>query len=62
MFRAKFVGSLASLQFFFLLGKGLLYLCGVDVGWGLTLIPLWLLLSVAVLFWGVVGLVFSKVR
>jgi hypothetical protein len=60
MFRAKFVGSLATLQFFFLLGKGLLFACGVDVSWGLALAPLWMLLAVAVLFWGVLGFVASK--
>lgn len=60
MFRAKFVGSLASLQFFFLLGKGLLHLCGVQVSWALTLAPLWMLLAVAVLFWLVLGLVVNK--
>lgn len=60
MFRAKFVGSLATLQFFFLLGKGLLYLAGVDVSWGLVLAPLWMLFVVAVLFWGIIGGIFAK--
>lgn len=62
MFRAKFPAALGSLQCVFLLGKGVLHLVGVEVSWTVTLIPLWLLLGVAVLFWGVFGLLISKLR
>lgn len=60
MFHAKFVGSLASLQFICFLAKGFLHLIGVEISWGLTLVPLWLLLGVAVVFWFLLGVVYAK--
>lgn len=60
MFRAKFVGSLATLQCIFLGAKGIATLLGIEMTWTVTLIPLWLLLSVAVVFWGLVAVVWSK--
>lgn len=60
MFRAKFVQTLAALQCIFLGAKGFTTLVGWEMSWWLTLIPLWLLLGVAVLFWGIVGALWAK--
>jgi hypothetical protein len=59
MFRLSIVTKLGSLQFYFLLGAGLLNVCGVHVPWLITLIPLWLLLSVIVGFWIIVAVIWK---
>lgn len=53
--RGKFVGSLASLQFIFLLVKGFASFIGWPMSWFVVLFPLWTLLGIAVLFWIVLG-------
>jgi hypothetical protein len=53
--RAKFVGFLGSCQAFLIMGKGFLWLCGVNVPWVIVLAPLWILLGIAVVFWLLLG-------
>ena len=58
--RFKFIGSLGTIQALLIIGKGLLSLAGVDVSWLYILAPLWLLLFIAVVFWGILGALVSK--
>lgn len=58
--RAKFVGALSGLQCLLLLIQGVCYLNGRPLHWAIVLIPLWALLFVAVVFWLVFGLLWSK--
>lgn len=60
MFRAKFVGSLASLQIIFLAAKGLTTLLGLEMSWGIVLIPVWMLVGIAFLFWTVLAALHAK--
>lgn len=58
--RVKFIGALASVQFLFLLIQGACCLAHQPLHWGIVLIPLWVLLFIAVVFWLVFGLLWSK--
>jgi hypothetical protein len=61
MFKSTIGATLGSLQFFFLLGAGLLYACGIHVPWVWILTPLWMLFSVALVFWVIVGVIWKAV-
>lgn len=57
---SKFVAFLGSVQALLVIGKGFLYLVGVNVPWVIVLAPLWILLTIAVLFWGILGALVGK--
>lgn len=58
--RVKFPAALGTLQVFFLMARWIASLAGFEVSWFITLIPLWILLFVAVIFWGLVGAIWSR--
>jgi hypothetical protein len=57
MFKLSIVTKLGTLQFYFLLGAGLLNLCGAHVSWVITLMPLWLLFGVVVGIWCIAAVI-----
>ena len=59
MFRSSLGAKLGSLQFFFLLGAGLLHVCGVRVPWLLVLTPLWMLFGAALVSWVIVAVIWK---
>lgn len=63
--RSSIPAALGTLQFFFLLIGGGLYLAGVSVPWYVLLFPLWGLVSLAIVFWILLSMVrsiFSSLR
>lgn len=58
--KSKFIGFLGTVQAFFIMGKGLLFLFGVNVPWVIVLAPLWILLFIAVVLWMILGAIFAK--
>jgi hypothetical protein len=52
---------LAALQFAMLLLKGASCVAGYDLSWCVVLWPLWVLLFVSVVFWGLYAAIYSKI-
>jgi hypothetical protein len=62
MYKSKFIGSLGTLQGLLIVAKGVLLMCDIDLPWGIVLIPVWCLLLIATIFWGLCGLLVSWLR